>query len=55
MLAGLLVLLCAIWAIVRWLAIEPRWTRSLTHSLEEAGFRTSATWAELLDWARLGR
>jgi type IV secretion system protein TrbL len=54
-LAGLLVLLCAIWAIVRWLAIEPRWTRSLSYSLEEASFRTSATWAELLDWARIGR
>lgn len=54
-LAGLLMLLCAVWAAFRWLAIEPRWTRSLTYSLEEASFRTSATWAELLDWARLGR
>lgn len=54
-LAGLLVLLCAIWALVRWLAVEPRWTRSLGYSLEEASFRASATWAELLDWARIGR
>lgn len=54
-LAGLLVLLCAVWAAIRWLAVEPRWARSLGYSLEEAGFRASATWAELLDWARLGR
>jgi hypothetical protein len=54
-LAGLLVLLVAVWALVRWLAIEPAWARSLSYSLEEAGFRASATWAELLDWARLGR
>jgi hypothetical protein len=54
-LAGLLLLLCAIWAAVRWLAIEPRWARTLRYSLEEAGFRASATCSELLDWARLGR
>jgi hypothetical protein len=54
-LAALLVALCAIWATVRWLAIEPRWTRSMAYSLEEASFRASATWAEFADWARLGR
>lgn len=53
-LAGLLILLCAIWGIVRWMAIEPRWTRSLSYALEEAGSRAAATWAELLDWVRLG-
>jgi hypothetical protein len=24
------------------------------HSFSEASFRTSATWAELKDWARMG-
>jgi cytoskeletal protein RodZ len=54
-LAALLVALCAVWATVRWLAIEPRWTRSMAYSLEEASFRASATWAEFSDWVRLGR
>jgi hypothetical protein len=54
-LAALLLALCAAWALMRWLAIEPRWTRSLAYSLEEASFRASATWAEFLDWSRIGR
>jgi hypothetical protein len=54
-LAALLVLLSAIWAATRWLAVEPRWTSSLAYSLEEASYRASATWAEFLDWARIGR
>jgi len=54
--AGLLILLCAaVWAIARMLALEPRWSRSLRHSLDEAGYRASATLAELGDWMRLGR
>jgi hypothetical protein len=53
-LAALLILGCAIWALARWLALEPRWTASLNHSLREAGYRASATWAEFTDWARLG-
>lgn len=54
-LAALLALACLIWAIARAQAIEPRWAQSLRHSLAEGGFRVSATWAELTDWARLGR
>ena len=46
---------CAAWAIARMLALEPRWTLSLRHSLDEAGYRASATLAELGDWMRLGR
>lgn len=53
--AGLLALLCIIWAISRTLALQPRWTLSMRHSMEEAGYRASATWAELADWVRLGR
>jgi hypothetical protein len=51
---ALLVLGCIVWALGRWLALEPRWTVSLTHSLREASYRASATWAEFSDWARIG-
>jgi predicted acyltransferase len=50
-----LVLACAAWAATRMLALEPHWTLSLRHAAAEAGVRLSATWAELGDWARLGR
>jgi hypothetical protein len=53
-LGALLVLGCIVWALSRWLALEPRWTVSLMHSLREASYRASATWAEFTDWARLG-
>ena len=52
--AALVVLLCFVWAITRIFAFEPRWTLSLRHALGEAAFRTSATWDEFSDWARLG-
>ncbi len=53
---GVLLLLgCIVWACARLVAYEPRWTLSLRHSVAEAGFRASATWAEFSDWARLGR
>lgn len=53
-LGALLVLACIVWGLWRWLALEPRWTASLTYSLREAGSRASATWAEFSDWVRLG-
>jgi hypothetical protein len=53
-LGALLVLGCLIWALSRWLALEPRWTIALMHSLREASYRASATWAEFTDWVRLG-
>jgi hypothetical protein len=54
-LAALLVLACAAWALARRSAFEPRWLLSLRHAMAEAGFRASATWSEFADWARLGR
>jgi len=54
-LAAVLVLACAAWAIVRARGVEPHWTLSLRHAMAEASHRASATWAELGDWARLGR
>jgi hypothetical protein len=53
-LGALLILGCIVWALGRWLALEPRWTISFTHSLREAAYRASETWAEFSDWARLG-
>ena len=54
-LGALLILGCIAWAVGRWLALEPRWTVSLMHSLRESSYRASETWAEFSDWARLGR
>jgi len=53
--AALLLLASAAWAFARSRAYEPHWLLSLRHAMAEAGFRTSATWAEFTDWARLGR
>jgi hypothetical protein len=53
--AALLVLACLGWALARRRAFEPHWLLSLRHAMAEAGFRSSATWAEFTDWARLGR
>ena len=53
-LAALIALACLVWAVFRFGAFEPHWLLSLRHSLAEAGFRASATWAEFTDWIRLG-
>ncbi len=54
-LAALLILLCLVWGAARWRAYEARWTVSLRHSLEEAGWHLAASWQEFSDWLRLGR
>lgn len=54
-LGALLALGCAVWVVGRWMALEPRFTVSMMHSLREAGYHASATWAEFSDWARIGR
>lgn len=53
--AAVLVLLSLGWALARAFAYEPSWMPALRHSFAEAGFRVSATFAELGDWLRLGR
>jgi len=53
-LGALLALACAAWGLARRRAFEPHWWLSLRHAMAEAGFRTSATWAEFADWVRLG-
>jgi hypothetical protein len=52
---ALLLLACLVWALARWLALEPRWTTATIYSLREASNHASATWAEFSDWARIGR
>ena len=53
---GLLLLLAAaLWGAARWWAAEPMWWVRWRHATAEAGWRTSAAWAEFRDWVRLGR
>jgi hypothetical protein len=53
---GVILIACAgAWALVRMRGSDPRWTLSMRHAFAEAAHRTSATAAELADWARLGR
>lgn len=60
-LVGLLVLLAlcalagALVAAVRFFAFDPPWMARGRHATAEAGWRTSAAWAEFTDWLRLGR
>jgi glucose/arabinose dehydrogenase len=53
---GLILLVAAgTFAAARWWAWEPRWLLRWRHATAEAGWRTSAAWAEFRDWVRLGR
>jgi hypothetical protein len=54
-LAALVALASLVWAVFRLGAFEPHWLLSARHSVAEAGYRTSSTWAEFRDWVRLGR
>ncbi|WP_027005412.1 hypothetical protein [Conexibacter woesei] len=51
------ILLAAALAIVaaRWWAYDPPWLVRTRHATAEAGWRTSAAWAEFRDWLRIGR
>lgn len=51
---GLVALLALVWALLRWLAVEPRWLAGARHATAEAGWRTSAAWADFADWVRRG-
>lgn len=43
------------YALVHWLAWDPRWAQRSRHALGEAGWRTGNTWSEFADWVRLRR
>lgn len=54
-LGALAVLALVLWGLARMTAWEPRWLPAARHSLGEAGYRTSAGWAEFRDWLRFRR
>jgi hypothetical protein len=54
-LAAAAVLALAIFGAARWWAYDPPWLARARHATAEAGWRTSAAWAEFADWLRLGR
>jgi hypothetical protein len=44
-----------LYALAHWRAWDPAWARASRHAVGEAGARASATWAEFVDWVRIGR
>lgn len=54
-LGALALLAIVLWGLARMTAWEPRWLPAARHSVGEAGYRTSAGWAEFRDWLRFRR
>jgi cobalamin biosynthesis Mg chelatase CobN len=52
---GLMLLAALAYWLARWWAWEPRWLVRGRHAGAEAGWRASISWAEFMDWVRLGR
>jgi hypothetical protein len=48
-------LLVGVVGFARWWAYDAPWLARVRHATGEAGWRTSAAWAEFTDWLRLGR
>jgi hypothetical protein len=55
LIGGVLVVGGLLYAVAHYRAWDPAWARSSRHAVGEAGARASATWAEFVDWVRLGR
>jgi hypothetical protein len=55
LLLGVLLVLGALWASLRWMGFNPPWLQRWRHATSEAGWRASAAWSEFTDWVRLGR
>lgn len=54
--AGALLLVgLAVWGLAWLRGWDPAWMARMRHAWGEAGYRTTNTWAELVDWLRLGR
>jgi hypothetical protein len=53
--ALVLVVGAIVYAVVTWRAEEPEWLLRARHATGEAGWRISNTWAEFVDFLRLGR
>ena len=52
---ALMALAALLYALARWWAWEPRWLVRWRHAGAEAGWRASGSWAEFMDWVRMGR
>jgi hypothetical protein len=52
---GLMALAALLYGLARWWAWEPHWLLRARHAGAEAGWRASGSWAEFMDWLRLGR
>jgi hypothetical protein len=52
---ALMALAALLYALARWWAWEPRWLVRWRHAGAEAGWRASSSWAEFMDWVRMGR
>ena len=55
LIGGLVALGGLLYGYAHWRGWDPAWAQSTRHAIGEAGARTSATWAEFVDWVRLGR
>ena len=55
MVAALVLVGLALWAVARWQAWDPPWIARWRHATGEAGWRAGNAWAEFTDWLRLGR
>jgi hypothetical protein len=53
--AVLMMLAALLYGLARWWAWEPGWLVRARHAGAEAGWRASGSWAEFMDWVRLGR
>jgi hypothetical protein len=52
---ALMALAALLYGLARWWAWEPHWLVRWRHAGAEAGWRASGSWAEFMDWVRLGR
>jgi hypothetical protein len=52
---GLLALAALLYLVARWWAWEPDWLVRARHAGAEASWRASGSWAEFMDWLRIGR
>jgi len=52
---ALMALAALLYALVRWWAWEPDWLVRARHAGAEASWRASGSWAEFVDWVRMGR
>jgi hypothetical protein len=53
--AVLIMLAALLYGLARWWAWEPHWFVRARHAGAEASWRASGSWAEFMDWVRMGR